>query len=348
MSFSERRRTERILAPIRIRVIGNDMSGVSFAEETVTVSFNQQGARISLIHSLLTDDVVLVRNLENGVEEEFRVVGAFQQVFGNRREWGVEALNPESGIWGVEFSPHDDSAQPKVLIECAACQTAAQSTLSSIEYEVLLATGLISRHCDRCNETTRWKPSDQAVTPEILVRSKKAASQEKQIERRTRRMKLTMQLARAQRLGCHGYRPNARCFQSGPLLCQHPTLFTRRRDLYHPALCEESGPGGNEGEDCVDGGRHIRPVLRSRVHSLTATMAEGGESMCESCQDRLIDGGAPDGLPCRWHGLGQHGRSAEARAQHPLPETHSDYIHPSRTPSAPNGRSPRKWWPNSA
>ena len=176
MSFLERRRTERILAPIRIRVIGNDMSGVSFAEETVTVSFNQQGARISLIHSLLHDDVVLVKNLENGVEEEFRVVGAFQEVFGNRREWGVEALNPENGIWGVEFDRHNDSAQPKVLVECAACHTAAQSTLSSIEYEVLLATGLISRHCDRCNETTRWKPSAQAITEEILVRSQKAAS----------------------------------------------------------------------------------------------------------------------------------------------------------------------------
>jgi len=178
---------------MRIQVIGNDVSGVSFAEETVTVSFNQQGARISLIHSLLPDDVVLVKNFETGVEEEFRVVGAFQQVFGSRREWGVEAINPESGIWGVEFAPNDDSAQPKVLIECAACKTAAQSTLSSIQYEVLLATGLISRHCDRCNETTRWKPSDQVVTAEILVRSNKSAhgSQE---PRRTRRLRLTMQL----------------------------------------------------------------------------------------------------------------------------------------------------------
>src|SRR5271166_1925102 len=105
-------RTERILAPVRIRVIGNDASGVSFAEETVTVSFNQQGARISLTHSLLPDDVVLLRNLENEIEEEFRVVGAFQQVFGSRREWGVEALNPDSGIWGVEFVPNEDSVQP--------------------------------------------------------------------------------------------------------------------------------------------------------------------------------------------------------------------------------------------
>jgi len=194
MSILGRRRTERILAPVQIRVIGNDASGVSFAEETVTISFNQQGARISLTHSLLPDDVVLVKNLENGIEEEFRVVGAFQQVFGSRREWGVEASNPASGIWGVEFAPHDDSSQPKVLIECAACKTAAQSTLSSIEYEVLLATGLISRHCDRCNETTRWKPSDQVVTPEILVRSSKSASKGTQQLRRTRRLKLTMQL----------------------------------------------------------------------------------------------------------------------------------------------------------
>jgi len=187
-----KRRTERILAPIRIRVIGNDALGVSFAEETVTVSFNQQGARISLTHSLLQDDIVLVRNLENG-EEEFRVVGAFQQVFGSRREWGVEAINPEGGIWGMEFAPNNDSAQPKVLIECAACKMAAQSLLSSIEYEVLLATGLISRHCDRCNETTRWKPSDQVVTPEMLVRSSRSAAPVREA-RRVRRLKLTMQL----------------------------------------------------------------------------------------------------------------------------------------------------------
>ncbi len=194
MDLLGRRRTERILAPIRIRVIGNDAYGVSFSEETVTVSFNQQGARISLTHSLLPDDIVLVRNLENEVEEEFRVVGAFQQVFGSRREWGVEAINPEGGIWGVDFAPNDDSSQPKVLIECAACKTAAQSTLSSIEYEVLLATGLISRHCERCNETTRWKPSEQAVTAEILARSLKPDSKGKQEVRRSRRLKLTMQL----------------------------------------------------------------------------------------------------------------------------------------------------------
>jgi hypothetical protein len=194
MEKPNRRQTDRILAPVRIRVIGNDTGGVSFAEETVTVSFNQNGARISLTHSLLSDDIVLVKNLENGIEEEFRVVGALQQVFGDRREWGVEALNSESAIWGVSFAALPEAVAPKVLVECAACKTAGQSTLSSIEYDVLLATGLISRHCERCGETTRWKPSDQVVAPEIPGHARKPPAQVEVERRRHRRLKLLMQL----------------------------------------------------------------------------------------------------------------------------------------------------------
>ena len=190
---SSRRRTDRILAPVRIRVIGNDMMGVSFAEETITVSFNQQGARISLTHSLLPDDIVLIMNLGNTIEEEFRVVGGFQRVFGDRQEWGVEAVNPDSKMWGVTFSQPAEGIQPKVLIECAACKKAAQSALSSIEYDVLLSTGLISRHCDRCGEHTRWKPSEQPVTAEIIASSVKSASKGGK-QRKTRRIKLVMRI----------------------------------------------------------------------------------------------------------------------------------------------------------
>jgi hypothetical protein len=188
-----RRRTDRILAPVRIRVIGNDMNGVAFSEDTVTISFNQQGARISLMHSLLTDDVVLIMNKDNSIEEEFRVVGAFQQVIGERREWGLEALNPESNIWGVEFSHPAEGIQPKALIECGACKKAVQSPMASIEYDVLLATGLISRHCDRCKETTRWRPSDQVVLPQMVEAGRKGARPSAE-QRKARRLKLVMRI----------------------------------------------------------------------------------------------------------------------------------------------------------
>ena len=192
MPDEQKRRTDRVLAPVRIRVIGNDVSGVSFSEETITVSFSPGGARISLTHPLIPDDIILIKNLANNIEEEFRVVGAFQQVFGDRREWGVEALDPESGIWGIDYTPPADGVQPKVLIECAACRNATQSPLSSIEYDVLLATGLISRHCDRCRETTRWKPSDQAITPEMIQQGNRAAPPTER--RKSRRLQLVMRL----------------------------------------------------------------------------------------------------------------------------------------------------------
>jgi len=193
MPEEQKRRTDRVLAPVRIRVIGNDVSGVSFSEETVTVSFSAGGARISLTHPLLPDDIILIRNLANDIEEEFRVVGAFQQVFGDRREWGVEALNPESGIWGIDYAPPSEGLQPKVLVECAACKKAIQSPLSTIEYDVLLATGLISRHCDRCNETTRWKPSDQPLTSEMIRESPRTPPPSAE-RRKSRRLNLAMRL----------------------------------------------------------------------------------------------------------------------------------------------------------
>jgi hypothetical protein len=188
-----RRRSDRILCPVRIRVIGNDASGTSFSEETETISFNQQGARISLTHGLLPDDVVLIKNLGNEIEEEFRVVGGFQQVFGGRQEWGVEALNPASEIWGIEFIAPAEGIEPKVLIECAACQTAAHGALSSIEYELLLSSCLITRHCSRCGETTRWKPSAQVLTAEVVAASVIKVVVEGE-RRKTKRLSLTMRI----------------------------------------------------------------------------------------------------------------------------------------------------------
>lgn len=189
----KRRRTDRVLAPAPIRVIGNDMTGVAFSEDAVTVSFNMQGARISLTHSLLVDDIILILNKKTNLEEEFRVVGAFQQVSGDRREWGVEAVDPKANIWGIDFAQPSEELQPKALIECGGCKHVVQSPLSSIEYDVLLAVGMISRHCDRDKETTRWKPSTQTVLPEILdaIPKKPAAATG---TRRVKRIKLVMRV----------------------------------------------------------------------------------------------------------------------------------------------------------
>ncbi len=187
------RRSDRILNPIRIRVSGVDAAGNSFEEETITVSVNKHGACISLQHVLRPNQEINIQNLENGITTKFRVVGELRQVFGARREWGVETACPECNIWGLEFALPPDDAQPKVLISCTDCQKGILSPLSSIEYDVLLYTGVISRHCQFCDQTTRWAPSGNSPEPLLIARAVRPVSSP--LERRKhRRHNMTMLL----------------------------------------------------------------------------------------------------------------------------------------------------------
>lgn len=184
-----RRRSDRIHLQIPVCVSGKDKSGTTFEEETVTVNINHHGACITLGQALEPDQLVRVKNLRNGHEQEFRVVGLVSQVFGSHGEWGMELSDPSVDFWGVKFTPPPESTQPKVLIECQACSKATLVTVSRLEYDLLLHTGLISHHCEQCGETTRWQPSDQP--PVAWTEAKVDVDHER---RKTRRIRLAMRL----------------------------------------------------------------------------------------------------------------------------------------------------------
>lgn len=190
MDRSHQRRSDRILAPLRIRVSGVNASGWTFEEEAITVSVSQDGACISVLQVLLPGRTLRIRNLENNLETEFRVVGELRRVFGERREWGVESLYREPNIWGVEFEPPPEDVQPKVLICCGKCKNGALCSLSSMEYEVLMHAGVISRHCEPCQETTRWEPGN----PGRGEASASPVGQQGAEQRKHKRLKLTMLL----------------------------------------------------------------------------------------------------------------------------------------------------------
>ncbi len=187
------RRSDRILWPVPIRVTGTDVAGVAFVEETVTVSINQQGARISLTHVLPPHSIILIKNESNGIEEGFRVVPGGEEVFGDRREWRVEATKPDSQIWGIEFNQPIEDTQTKVLIECGTCRTMAYTALTSVEYSLLLTLGVISHHCGTCGQTTRWKPSTQRHASMGAPRNTRPAPPGAP-SRRARRVELAMRI----------------------------------------------------------------------------------------------------------------------------------------------------------
>jgi hypothetical protein len=191
MDYPSKRRSDRILAPLRIHITGVDAARKAFEEDAITISVNKHGACISLVHELLPDQKLTIRNLENNVETQFRAVAELRQVFGSRREWGVEALSPECNIWGLDFEQPPDYVQPKVLISCSKCRNGALCSLSSIEYDVLLFAGAISRHCEPCGETTRWEPCKHIEVPEV---PSSPATDRFDERRKTKRVKLSMLL----------------------------------------------------------------------------------------------------------------------------------------------------------
>jgi hypothetical protein len=171
-----KRHNDRILVSVPIRVTGCELSGASFAEETSTVNISRRAACFRLSRALSPGDVVLIKNLRNEHEEKFRVARRCEQIFGNRQEWSVESTRPDTKIWGIEFAQPSDEIQPRVLIECLTCTNTVHSSLSSLEYEALLSVGMISRHCNRCGETTRWKPRAEALDAGVVPPDTKPTS----------------------------------------------------------------------------------------------------------------------------------------------------------------------------
>ncbi|HLY63158.1 MAG TPA: PilZ domain-containing protein [Terriglobia bacterium] len=187
------RRSDRILWPVPIRVTATDHQSVPFVEEAVTVSINMHGACISLTHTLLPGAIILIKNQTNGIEEGFRVVRGGEHVFGDRREWRVEATHPDGKIWGIEFNQPAEEVQPKVLIECGSCNNVAYRALTSTEYGLLLSLGMISHYCSPCGQTTRWKPKAQAPADDgSMPKANQAPSGA--TTRKVRRLELTMRV----------------------------------------------------------------------------------------------------------------------------------------------------------
>jgi hypothetical protein len=156
--IESRRRSERVYRELLIRVSGTDGKGQTFVEETCTLVLGRHGAKILLTRALLPDQEITIRCLETGNESLARVVG---RIGGDEEGsyYGIEVLEPEANIWGIEFPAPDEAelAVGRVLLECVSCHTQELVYLDEFALEVLLANERLSRPCKRCAQTSLWQ-----------------------------------------------------------------------------------------------------------------------------------------------------------------------------------------------
>lgn len=105
-----RRRSQRVLMQVGIRVRGKDAQGKDFEEMTETLAVNAHGALILLNVRVISGAIIHVKH--NKTEEEQECHVAFLgPVRSGRAEVGVEFTSSHPTFWRVAFPPDDWSSK---------------------------------------------------------------------------------------------------------------------------------------------------------------------------------------------------------------------------------------------
>lgn len=157
--MKHQRRSDRLFVQVPVYVSGRRAFINSFEEQTSTVTLNRHGASVALNRALFPQEMVVVRNLRNGLEGKFRVVDETQNPCGKEREWGLEALSPRDDFWGIDFSVPPEGIHPRLLLQCVTCRKPRLMRVSWRQYCRLLEVGNIPIYCGACGETTLRIPA---------------------------------------------------------------------------------------------------------------------------------------------------------------------------------------------
>lgn len=101
-----RRRSQRVLMQVGIRVRGKDAQGKDFEEGTETLAINAHGALILLSARVISGGAVHMKHNKTGEEQECHVA-FLGPVRSGRAEIGVEFTTPSPNFWRVAFPPED-------------------------------------------------------------------------------------------------------------------------------------------------------------------------------------------------------------------------------------------------
>jgi len=162
------RRSSRIPKEIAILVVGSDIEGKVFSEQTKTVLLSRHGAGIVSRYKLSAEQELILRRLDTNKEAEVRLVGQIG-VEGELYTYGVAFLDSTKNFWGIQFpTPSAEEQETQiVLMECGSCQMHESVEQSDLESDVYLVNEGIVRFCKNCGSSTFWKrgAEDAEETP---------------------------------------------------------------------------------------------------------------------------------------------------------------------------------------
>lgn len=154
------RRSDRVSLTLLLEASGTDRHGQQFTEPSRTLVINRAGAVIVLNRELDPEQQIHLRRqslTESRRQGRARVV----RKLGQQKEgylYGVEILDADTDLWGVEFPATGESAEAvaRMLLECTYCRRREVAYLGELELRGFEANRGIARHCKTCGVPSIW------------------------------------------------------------------------------------------------------------------------------------------------------------------------------------------------
>jgi hypothetical protein len=176
MASPAMRRSDRVSLTLLLEVSGKDSFGKEFKTPGRTLLINRGGAVIVLDHELKAEQQVHLRRQaahESHRAADVRVVGQF----GREKDgflYGVEILDANSDLWGVEFPPIADSeeAVARMLLECSYCRSREVAYLNELDLRGFETNRGIARHCRTCGVPSIWTQAPHEDEKKLTSRAR--------------------------------------------------------------------------------------------------------------------------------------------------------------------------------
>ncbi len=154
------RRSDRVSLTLWLEVSGTDSHGQDFNEMARTLLINRNGAILVFDRDLAPEQQIHARRKAPGESHRqgpVRVVGQF----GRQKDgyiYGIEILDAQVDLWGVEFPPIAQSGEAiaRMLLECTYCGRREVAYLNEMELRGFETNRGIARHCKACGVPSIW------------------------------------------------------------------------------------------------------------------------------------------------------------------------------------------------